>query len=187
MPRVLHAYFLVIVFSFSALAQQIEVTSDGQHILHLMPAQQVAVNAFLKLHPDLSLVNCPTTGPDASWCKTAYSNWQRTVEGQSAQPQFPSAAWGDFRGNGVIDFALAFHTMKAGNTPAGRHQELVVFENLGEDRYKPVIASTEPWGPCLDGLLFHPKRKQLEFWCNTAHGTAKWNGTMFVGKTLAGD
>jgi hypothetical protein len=77
--------------------------------------------------------------------------------------------------------------MKLGNATAGRRQELVVFENLGENQYRPVIASTEPWGPCLDGLLFHPTRKQLEFWCNTAHGTSKWNGTMFVGKMLAGD
>jgi hypothetical protein len=101
MPRVLRACLLVIIFSFSALAQQVEVTSDGQHILHLMPAQQAVVNAFLKLHPDFSLVNCPTAGPDASWCKTAYSNWQVAVEGEVRSHSFRAQHGAIFAGMGL--------------------------------------------------------------------------------------
>jgi hypothetical protein len=170
-----------------ALAQQVEVTNDGQHVLHLNSAQQSAVDAFMKVHPELKLVSCPTVGPDSGWCKTAYTNWEVVVQGQNATPQFPTAAWGDFRGKGVIDFALAFHSEKAGNSIGGRQAEIVIFENVGGDEYRPEVVVTDAWGGCLDGMLFHPARKRLEFWCNTVSGYAKWNGTKFVGKTSIGD
>jgi hypothetical protein len=170
-----------------ASAQQVEVTSDGQHVLHLSPAQQGAVDDFLRLHPGMKLVGCQTTGPDANYCKTAYAQWEGAVEGQNATPQFPTTAWGDFRGKGMIDFAMAFHSDKVVNTFGGTFSEVVVFENLGADHYRPVIVLTGAWGNCLDGMLFHPVRKQLEMWCNTATATAKWNGSTFVGHTRMGD
>lgn len=179
--------FFVFLCSLAVVAQQVDITNDGQHVLHLNPAQQEAVNAFLKVHPDLKLVGCPTVGADSAWCKTAYANWEMTVKGQNATPQFPTAAWGDFRGRGVIDFAVAFHSEKVVNSLGGRQGEIVVFENLGGDGYRPEVAMTDEWGGCLDGILFHPTRKQLEFWCNTARGYTKWNGTRFVGKMFIGD
>jgi len=177
----------VFLCSFVVVAQQVEITKDGQHVLHLNPGQEGAVNAFLKVHQDLRLVSCPTVGPDSAWCKTAYANWEMAVRGQNATPQFPTAAWGDFRGRGALDFALAFHSEKVVNSVGGRQGEIVVFENLGRDRYRPEVAMTDEWGGCLDGMLFHPTRKRLEFWCNTASGYAKWNGTRFAGKTSIGD
>jgi hypothetical protein len=174
-------------YSLTALGQQVEVTSDGQHVLHLSPTQQDAVDAFLKVHPELRLVNCPTAGPDSGWCKTAYSNWENAVRGQNAIPQFPNVAWGNFRGTGEVDFALAFHSEKAANSLGGKHAEIVVFENLGGDKYRSEVAITDPWGACLDGMLFHPTRKRLEFWCNSASGYAKWNGTGFFGEIKKGD
>src|ERR1035441_8822397 len=68
--------FLVFMCSFVVVAQQVEITKDGQHVLHLNPAQQGAADAFLKVHPELKLVSCPTLGPDSAWCKTAYANWE---------------------------------------------------------------------------------------------------------------
>ena len=187
MKKILTVCFLVFLFPFVVAAQQVEITKDGQHVLHLSPAQQGAVNAFLKVHPGLKLVSCPTVGPDSAWCKTAYANWEMAVRGQNATPQFPTAAWGEFRKKGVTDFALAFYSQKVVNSLGGRQGEIVVFENLGGDRYRPEVAMTDEWGGCLDGMLFHPTRKRLEFWCNTATGYAKWDGTRFVAKTFIGD
>jgi hypothetical protein len=187
MRKIVTVCFLVFLFPLVVVAQQVEIAKDGQHVLHLSPAQRGAVNAFLKVHPDLKLVSCPTVGPDSGWCKTAYANWESAVKSQNAIPQFPTAAWGDFRGRGLIDFALAFHAEKVVNSLGGRQAEIVVFENLEGGEYRPEVAVTEAWGVCLDGMLFHPTRKRLEFWCNTASGYAKWNGTRFVGRTFIGD
>jgi hypothetical protein len=187
LKRTVQVCLIFVGYLVMAAAQQVEVRSDGQHVLHLSPAQQTAANAFLSAHPGMKLVGCEPTGPDAAWCKTAYANWEMAVKGQNATPQFPTAAWGDFRGKGMIDFAVAFYKPKPPNTPGFAHGEIVVFENLGGDNYRPVVADAEEWGGCLDGILFHPVRKQLEFWCNTAHGSSKWNGTTFVGKNAAGD
>jgi hypothetical protein len=82
---------------------------------------------------------------------------------------------------------LAFHSEKVVNSLGGRHGEIVAFDNLGGDRYRPEVAMTDEWGGCLDGILFQPTRKRLEFWCNTARGYTKWNGTKFVGKMFIGD
>lgn len=187
MRTIVRSCFLLFLCPFVAFAQRVDVTNDGQHVLHLNPAQQTAVDAFLKTHPELKLVNCPTAGPDSGWCKTAYANWEIAVKGQNAIPQFPTAAWGDFRGKGVIDFALGFHSEKVVNSLGGRQSEIVVFENLGGDKYRPEIVVTEAWGGCLDGMLFHPTRKRIEFWCNTASDYAKWNGMKFVRGTAKGD
>jgi hypothetical protein len=179
--------FFFFLAAIPATPQTVEVTKDGQHLLHLSPAQQSAVDAFLKLHPGMKQVGCPTTGPDANYCKIAYTQWEAAVKGQDATPQFPTVAWGDFRGKGTIDFAVAFHSEKVVNSFGGRLSEVVVFENLGGDRYSPVVALSGAWGNCLDGMLFHPARKQLEMWCNTATAYSKWNGSAFVGHTKAGD
>jgi hypothetical protein len=142
---------------------------------------------FLKVHPELRIVNCPNAGPDSGWCKTAYTNWEIAVRSQNAIPQFPAAAWGNFRGKGAIDFALAFHSENVANSFGGKQAEIVVFENLGGDKCRPEIVVTDAWGGCLDGLVFHPTRKRLEFWCNSASGYAKWNGVRFIGGVGKGD
>jgi hypothetical protein len=163
--------------------QEVKTTGDGQHVLHLTATQQAAVDLFLRAHPTLQMMNCPTTGPDAAWCRTSYLNWQQTVLGQQAKPQYQFAAWGDFRGKRTVDFAIPFHA-KATTTRLG---EIVVFEELGGGHYRPETAITENWGGCFDGMLFHPTRKRIEFWCNSASGYVGWNGTAFVGKILKGD
>jgi hypothetical protein len=185
--RVIRVCLISLAFVVIASAQQVEVARDGQHVLHLSPAQQGAVNSFLSLHPAMKLVGCDASGSGAKWCESAYSQWEAAVKGQNATPQFPTAAWGDFRGKGMIDFAMAFYTPKPPNTPGWAHGEVVVFENLGGDKYRPVVGVTDDFGGCLDGMVFHPVRKQLEMWCNTATATVKWNGTTFVGHTKAGD
>jgi hypothetical protein len=164
-------------------AQEVQTTSEGQHVLRLTASQQVAVNLFLKTHPALQMTSCPTTGPDAAWCRSSYLNWQQTVLDQQAEPQYQFAAWGDFRGNGTVDFAIPLHS-KARTAGLG---EIVVFENLGGGHYRPQTAITENWGGCFDGILFHPTRRRIEFWCNSATGYVGWNGTAFVGKLMKGD
>jgi hypothetical protein len=178
--------FFLVTASITS-AQRVEVTADGQHVLHLSSPQQGAVDTFLKLHPGMKLIVCQTSGPDANSCKDAYDQWEAAVKGQNATPEFPTVAWGDFRGKGITDFAMAFYTPKRPNTPGWAHGEIVVFENLGADKYRPVVGVGEDWGGCLDGMVFHPIRKRLEMWCHTATATAKWNGSTFVGHTEMGD
>jgi hypothetical protein len=187
MKKIVTVCFLVFLFPVVVVAQQVEITKDGQHVLHLHPAQQGAVNAVLKVHPDVKLVSCPTVGPDSVWCKTAYANWEMAIKGQKSTPQFPTAAWGDCRKKGVTDFALAFHSQKVLNSLGARQGEIVVFENLTRDRYRPEVAMTDEWGRCLNGMVFHPTRKRLEVWCDTAKGYTKWDGARFVAKTFIGD
>ena len=181
------ALFLLLVSLVSASAQEVKDTSDGQHLLHLTSAQQSAVDLFLKQHPDLQSPSCPTTGPDASWCRTSYANWRFAVLGQDATPQYQFAAWGDFRGKGLVDLAMPFHVRKVGSAPVASRGEIVIFEDVGADHYKPFVALTNSWGGCFDGMLFHPVRKRLEFWCNSMTGYVQWNGTTFVGKLMKGD
>jgi hypothetical protein len=183
---IVQVFCFAILSATSTHAQFVEIR-DGTPILHLNPDQQNAVDDFLAHHQELKLVNCPGTGPDQSYCRDAYRNYIAAVKAQNARPQYPSATWGDFRGTGLVDFVVAFHSDRVVNSFGGRFSEVVVFENLGENRFRPVVAWTGGWGNCLDGILFHPVRKQLEMWCNTQSASAKWNGTAFVGKTRLGD
>ena len=96
MRMIVTVCFFVFMCSFVVVAQQVEITKDGQHVLHLNPAQQGAVDAFLKVHPELKLVSCPTVGPDSAWCKTAYANWETAVRGQNATPTIPDRCMGRF-------------------------------------------------------------------------------------------
>jgi hypothetical protein len=179
---------LVAILCLTSLsAQEVETTADGQHLLHLTNSQQSAVDLFLKDHPNLKIVNCPMSGPDAAWCRTSYANWQQTVLGQHAKPQYPFAAWGDFRGKGTIDLAMPFHVGGPGNGAGANRGEIVVFEEISADHYKPQVVLTDSWGGCFDGILFHPVRKQIEFWCNTMSGFVRWDGATFIGKIMKGD
>jgi hypothetical protein len=165
--------------------QAVKTDSDGQQVLRLTVGQQAAVDLFLSSHLDLVAANCSTTGPEAAWCRTSSANWRQAVEAQGATPQYQFAAWGDSRGGGLADLAIPFHVRKVG--PGSTKGEIVVFENLGSDRYRPHVALTENWGGCFDGILFHPTRKRFEFWCNSASGYVFWNGSNFVGKLVVGD
>ena len=179
---------LILLGSFTSFfAQEVKTTTDGQQLLQLSPGQQSAVDLFLKEHPDVQAASCPTTGPDASWCRTSYANWHFAVLGQNAKPQYQFAAWGDFRGKGQVDLAMPFHVRKLGNGPGANRGEIVVFEDVGAGKYKPVVAMTNNWGGCFDGMLFHPVRKRIEFWCNSMSGYVQWNGTTFAGKLMKGD
>jgi hypothetical protein len=61
--RVVRMCLISLAAVMIASAQQVEVTPDGQHVLHLSTAQQEAVGNFLRLHPAMRLVGCQTMLP----------------------------------------------------------------------------------------------------------------------------
>jgi hypothetical protein len=170
-----------------APAQHVEVSGDGQHILHLTNGQQSAVDAFLRSHPDLLSTNCSTLKDAPADCIKDYSDWEQVVHDAKATEQFPYAAWGDYRHHGSVDLLMPFFTRTGVNNFGWRRWNIVVFEGVGPDQYKPVTALTGTWGACFDGVLYQPVRKQWEFWCSSMGGSVHWNGTAYVGKLNKGD
>ena len=168
-------------------AQKVVTAPDGERTLQLTSGAQSAVEAYESAHSDMQPANCKTLGYDKKYCDDQYGQWLMAVEGAKAAPQYEYAVWGDFRHTGATDVAIPFFSKQAVNNFGWRRWEFIVFENLGADRYRPVTALKGSWGACFDGVLFHPARKQIEFWCNSMGGHFKWNGTTFVGRLEKGD
>ncbi|MGA9055022.1 MAG: hypothetical protein WB763_00770 [Terriglobia bacterium] len=160
---------------------------NGVHVLRLNPAQQQAVDDFVHSHPGFHLASYRTLGLDESNAQSGYQQWQQIVREQGATPQYPFAAWGDFNSDGLLDFVLPFFSNRQVNKWGWREWLLVVFEGRQSGTYAPVIAGRDTFGVCFDGMLFHPKRRQLEYWCKSAGGSLKWNGSRYVHQRLKGD
>jgi hypothetical protein len=160
---------------------------NGVPILKLNPTQQQAVDAFLHFHPGFNLASYQTLGLNESDAKSGYQGWLQIVREQEATPQYPFAAWGDFNSDGLLDFALPFFSNRQVNKWGWREWLLVVFEGRQSGSYSTVVAGRDTFGLCFDGMLFHPKRRQLEYWCKSAGGAFKWNGSRYVHQPLKGD
>jgi hypothetical protein len=169
------------------MAQQIEKAPDGHNIVKFTSGQESAIDQFLKAHPKMLQANCTNMGMPAEACTESYQEWKQTVLSEKATPQSPYAAWGNYSHHQSPDLVIPFFSKTSVNNWGWRHWEIVVFEPIGPDRFKPVVALADSWGVCFDGILYHPARKRVEFWCKSMGGDIRWNGTTFVGKLAKGD
>jgi ribosomal protein L24E len=162
-------------------------STPGQYSLQLNSNQQSAVSLFLTTHPDMQTTDCQTLGYTADACAEAYAEWKTLVLNAKAEVQYPYAAWGDFNRDGLLDFVVPFFGRTPVNNWGWRKWYVVVFEGTQDGRFTPVIAAEDQWGACFDGMLYHPLRQQIEFWCKSAGGSFRWDGSRYVAKRLIGD
>jgi hypothetical protein len=162
-------------------------SSQGQHSLQLTSAQQDAVTFFLQAHPELQLANCQALGLADTACANAYAEWEGLVRTANATLQFPFAAWGDFNRDGLLDIALPLFSRSPVNNNNWRNWSFVVFQGSSDGHFNPVIAAKDQWGLCFDGMLYHPVRQQIEYWCGSGGGSFRWTGTSYKAKRLMGD
>ena len=160
---------------------------SGAHLLRLNAAQQQAVDDFLHSHVGFHLASYQALQFDQFDARSAYQQWEQIVRQQGAEPQYPFAAWGDLNADGLLDFVLPFFSDRRVNKWGWREWLLVVFESRQDGMYAPVIAGRDAFGLCFDGMLFHPKRGQLEYWCKSGGGSFKWDGYRYVHQRLKGD
>jgi hypothetical protein len=168
-------------------APTVVTSPDGQHSIQFTAAQQSAISLFLQTHPGMQAANCQTLGYAPADCAGAYTDWAALVHDAKAELQYPYAAWGDFNHDGQIDFVVPFFGHAPVNSWGWHQWSLVVFQGMSDGHFTPVIAATDKWGTCFDGMLFHPVRKQIEYWCKSAGGSFRWNGSKYVAKRLVGD
>jgi len=181
------ALLSILAIALSVRAQQTETTPDGRHIVRFTPGQQAAIDQFLRAHSNMLQANCMTLELTPEACTESYQEWLQIAEDAKAIPQSPYAVWGNYSHHESPDLVIPFFGKTSVNNWGWRRWEIVVFEPVGPDRFKPVIALTGSWGVCFDGIIYHPGRKQVEFWCKSMGGEIRWNGTTFVGKTFKGD
>lgn len=185
--RLVVAQLLILAITLSASAQKAEITPDGHHIVRFTPGQQAAIDQFLKIHSNMLQANCTTLGLTPEACAETYHEWDQIVESAKATPQSPYAAWGNYSHHNSPDLVIPFFSKTSVNNWGWRRWEIVAFEPIGLDRFKPIVALEDSWGVCFDGILYHPIRKRVEFWCKSMGGNVSWNGVTFVGKLAKGD
>jgi hypothetical protein len=168
-------------------AQRVEGTANEHQTVTFTTGQQEAIKQFLKAHLNFMQADCTTLGLTPSDCQEADKEWRQAVEGAKATPQSPYAAWGNYSHHQSPDLVIPFFGKRSVNNWGWRDWEIVVFEPIGLDQYRPMIAVKDSWGVCFDGMLYHPARKQVEFWCKSMGGSIRWNGTTFVGRIAKGD
>jgi hypothetical protein len=181
------ALLSIVALASSVKAQQAETTQDGRHIVRFTPGQQAAIDQFLSAHPNMLQANCTTLGLAPETCTESYKEWDQIVMSTKAIPQSPYAAWGNYSHHASPDLVIPFFSKTNVNNWGWRGWQIVVFEAIGPDRYLPLVALKSSWGACFDGMLYHPVRKRVEFWCNSMGGSISWNGKTFVGEIVKGD
>jgi hypothetical protein len=181
------ALFSIYAITLSVKAQQVETTPDGRHIVRFTPGQQTAIDQFLRVHPNMLQANCTTLGLAPEACTDSYNEWHQIADSAKAVPQSPYAVWGNYSHHDSPDLVIPFFSKTNVNNWGWRRWDIVAFEPIGPDRYRSIVALTDSWGVCFDGVIYHPGRKQVEFWCKSMGGDVRWNGTTFVGKIVPGD
>lgn len=179
--------FAIYAATSAIVAQQMESTRNGGNIVKFTPGQELAIGQFLKAHPNMLQANCTTLGLKEDACLESYKEWHETTVAAKAVPQSQYAAWGNYSHHQSADLVVPFFSKTSVNNWGWRRWEIVVFEPIGPDRFKPIVALTDSWGVCFDGILYHPVRKRVEFWCKSMGGDIRWNGTTFVGHLTKGD
>ena len=178
------AYFLLVPPS---AAQIVESTQDARVAITFTPGERSAIDQFLRIHPSMLQANCVTLQLAPAACAKSRKEWLQSVEIANAKPQSQYATWGYYSHHESPDLVIPFFSKTTVNNWGWRHWEIVVFVPIGHDRYKATTAVTGTWGVCFDGMLYHPTRKRVEFWCNSMGGSIGWNGTTFIGKIENGD
>jgi hypothetical protein len=168
-------------------AQQVVGAANEHQTVAFTTGQQDAIKRFLKANPNFIQADCTTLGLTASECQEADKEWRQTVESAKATPQSPYAVWGNYSHHQSPDLVIPFFSKTSVNNWGWRNWEIVVFEPIGLDQYRPITAVRDSWGVCFDGMLYHSARKQVEFWCKSMGGSIRWNGATFVGKLTKGD
>jgi len=181
------ALLSIVAIASSVKAQQVDTTPDGRHIVRFTPGQQAAIDQFLKAHPNMLQANCTTLEFTPEACEESYNEWRQIVDSAKAIPQSPYAVWGNYSHHASPDIVIPFFSKTSVNNWGWRNWEIVAFEPIGLERFKPIVAVSESWGVCFDGILYHPVRKRVEFWCKSMGGDVRWNGVTFVGKLAKGD
>jgi hypothetical protein len=165
----------------------VEVTATGVYKVHFNEAQSATIKAFLGAHPGFQLANCESLGMTDSACRDLNKEWERIAHDAATKIQAPFVTWGDFNHDGSLDLALPFFGRNSVNNYGWRDWLIVVLQGSPDGHLTPIIAARDQWGVCFDGMLYHPVRKQIEYWCGSGGGSIRWNGSHYVMKRLIGD
>ena len=141
--QVLTVLVAFVVASFVLPAQQIETGPDGNQIVKFTPGQQAAIDRFLNAHPNLIQANCANFELSPKDCAASYSDWHRIVVETKAAPQSQYAAWGNYSHHPSADLVIPFFSKTSVNNWGWRRWQIVVFESIGENQYKPIVALTD--------------------------------------------
>jgi hypothetical protein len=165
----------------------VAMNAHGCPVLNLSGRQHAAVAAFLQAHPQLHMYDYVPKDYADGTCLDTYQQWVMTAQGEKAQVQYPFAVWGDFNHDGYLDFAVFF----INEQPAVTHKWpmnggfvntyeydwlIVVFQGAKDGTYLPVIAGKDRGANFIDGVIFHPGRKRIEYWAKSAGGSIQWTG-----------
>jgi hypothetical protein len=186
--RRLWIFIVTSILTCGALsAQEIRTTPDGRQLITFTPGQETAIDQFIRSHPGMLQVNCTTLGLTDTVCANSAKEWRQTVADNNGHAQYQYAAWGSYRHHASPDLIVPFFSKRSVNNWGWRGWQIVAFEAIGPDRYLPLVTLKSSWGACFDGMLYHPVRKRVEFWCNSMGGSISWNGKTFVGEIAKGD
>jgi hypothetical protein len=164
-----------------------ETTPQGTHQVRFNAAQMSGINSFLQTHPGYKAASCETLSLTDAACIELNKEWESITRRANAQVQSPFVVWADLNKDGFLDLALPFLSLASVNGWGWRNWMLVVFQGAPNGTFAPVIVANGQWGACFDGMLYHPERKQVEYWCNTGGGSFRWNGSRYVAKPMVGD
>jgi len=157
----------------------VKVLSDSNMVITFTKEQNKAINEFGKLNPDLYLVTSKNVDPDEK-----IEIYNRFKNGDM---QYQYACWCDFNNDGYIDIVVLFKSKTPVNGWGWNTFCFVLLKGQKDGTYAPIkIYSFN--GGCLDGMLFHPKEKIVEFYCSgVSSGTFRWSNGRFIVKKIVGD
>jgi len=170
----------------------VSVNPQGLHTLELTASQRDAVAKFQQAHPQMYMADCASLEYADAECIETYKEWYDIAMFAKANVQYPFAVWGDFNRDGYLDLTVFFVSRQPAVTHkwpmgGGKFQYtydyqwwVVVFHGTKDGSYSPVIAARDQWARALDGVIFEPTRKRIEYWFKTAGGSVKWTGAGYV-------
>lgn len=159
----------------ATLVPEIRVLGEGGYALALPQPLWDAVNAYLRPRDAVRLATWSDASKDG---KTAM---------QQGQLQYPFALWRDLDGDGDLDVALVFVSVKPTNSFAWRDWNVVVFLQGPNGRFQDLPVATVN-GACFDGMIYVPAFDHVEYGCfDVAVGSFRWGGQGFLVDNGIGD